>query len=53
VQDESDFLIHPSGMADGKGINFYGNYRFNWRDVTDWNYSSTVFNPVTGGLMET
>jgi hypothetical protein len=32
VQDESDFLIHPSGIADGKGTNFYGNYRFNGRD---------------------
>ncbi|HVP78237.1 MAG TPA: hypothetical protein VMV04_10090 [Thermodesulfobacteriota bacterium] len=50
VQDESDFLIHPSEIADGKGVNFYGNYRFNWRDVTDWNYSSNLFTPA--GLTE-
>ena len=24
VMDESDFLIHPAGIADGKEINFYG-----------------------------
>ena len=29
IMDESDFLIHPAGIAKGKGINFYGNYRFN------------------------
>lgn len=39
VEDESDFLIHPSKIAIGEGTKFYGDYRFNWRDVTDWNYS--------------
>jgi len=52
VQDESDFLIHPSGIADGKGTNFYGHYRFNWRDVTDWDYSSNLFNPASGAIVE-
>ena len=42
VQDESDFLIHPAGIADGKGINFYGGYRFNYRDVMDWNYTLDI-----------
>jgi hypothetical protein len=44
VQDESDFLIHPAGIANGKGINFYSNYRFTFRDVTDWNYSLWLYN---------
>ena len=39
IADESDFLIHPAGIAKGQGINFYGFYRFNWREVTDWNYT--------------
>jgi hypothetical protein len=43
VEDESDFLIHPAGIANGKGINFYGGYRFNWVDVTGWNYTSNFF----------
>ncbi len=45
VADESDFLIHPAQIADGKGFTFYGNYRFNWWEVTNWNYKQTWFNP--------
>ena len=45
VEDESDFLIHPAGIADGKGVNFYGNYRFTWTDVTDWDYTLKIFAP--------
>jgi len=36
VMDESDFLIHPAGIANGKGISFYGGYRFNYTGVSDW-----------------
>lgn len=43
VPDESDFLIHPAGIANGKGINFYGNYRFNYTDVMDWDFSFRYF----------
>jgi hypothetical protein len=50
IMDESDFLIHPAKIAEGKGINFYGNYRFNYTDVMDWNYTLKRFNPVTGVL---
>ena len=46
VQDESDFLIHPAKIANGKGINFYGGYRFNYTDVMKWNYTSTEFTPA-------
>jgi hypothetical protein len=35
VEDESDFLIHPSKVAKGEGIRYYGSYRFNYRDVKD------------------
>jgi len=43
VEDESDFLFHPAGIANGKGINFYSNYRFNYTDVMDWNYTFGTF----------
>jgi hypothetical protein len=43
VQDESDFLIHPSKIANGDKITFYGNYRFIYRDVMDWNYTLSSF----------
>jgi hypothetical protein len=46
VMDESDFLIHPAGIANGKGINFYGGYRFNYTDVTDWNLNLVQFTPA-------
>jgi hypothetical protein len=51
VQDESDFLIHPSEIATGGGMKFYGNYRFTYRDVMDWNYTMSSFDPVTGALL--
>jgi hypothetical protein len=51
IMDESDFLIHPAGIANGKGINFYGNYRFGYYDVTDWDYKLTLFNPSTGAFI--
>ena len=36
LSDESDFLIHPSKIATGKGVTFYGHYRFTYTDVPDW-----------------
>lgn len=36
VQDESDLLIHPAKIAAGEGVRFYGNYRFTYTDVLDW-----------------
>ena len=46
IMDESDFLIHPAGIAKGEGIKFYGHYRFDWRGVPDWDYTS---NFIGGG----
>jgi hypothetical protein len=43
VADESDFLIHPAGIANGKGINFYGGYRFNYTGVSQWDSGLDVF----------
>jgi hypothetical protein len=51
VADESDFLIHPAKIANGKGINFYGGYRFNYTGVTDWSYNLDSFNPFLGGAL--
>jgi hypothetical protein len=36
IMDESDFLIHPAGIANGKGLNFYGHYQATYKDVTHW-----------------
>jgi hypothetical protein len=38
ISDESDFLIHPAKFAKGEGVKFYGNYRFTYTGVTDWDY---------------
>jgi hypothetical protein len=46
VQDESDFLIHPAKIANGEGVRFYGDYRFTYTGVTDWDYDLYVFNPA-------
>jgi hypothetical protein len=43
VQDESDFLYHPSKIAVGEGVRFYGDYRFTYTDVIDWDYDVDVF----------
>jgi hypothetical protein len=36
VADESDYLIHPAKIANGEGVRFYGDYRFLYTGVTDW-----------------
>jgi hypothetical protein len=36
VADESDYLIHPAKIAKGEGVRFYGDYRFLYTGVTDW-----------------
>jgi hypothetical protein len=52
VEDESDFLIHPFGIANGEGLKFYGGYSFKYRGVLDWDYTLNTFNPGTGTLRE-
>jgi hypothetical protein len=51
VPDESDFLTHPSMIADGKGINFYGGYRFTLTDMDDWDITLSSVDPATGALL--
>jgi hypothetical protein len=46
VADESDFLIHPVKIAKGEGVRFYGDYRFTYTGVTDWNYHLDLFTPA-------
>lgn len=36
LSDEADFLIHPAKIANGEGISFYGDYRFTYRDMFDY-----------------
>ena len=45
VVDESDFLIHPAKIANGKGINFYGDYRFTYTGVLKWDNEVDIFSP--------
>lgn len=45
VQDESDFLTHPAAIADGKGVNYFGDVRFTYTDISKFNYSErSLFN---------
>jgi hypothetical protein len=46
VVDESDFLIHPAKIANGKGINFYGDYRFTYTGVLKWDNEVNIFTPA-------
>jgi len=38
ISDESDYLIHPAKIARGEGVRFYGDYRFTYTGVTDWEF---------------
>jgi hypothetical protein len=38
LSDESDFLIHPAKIAKGEGVRFYGDYRFTYTGVLDWDH---------------
>jgi hypothetical protein len=49
VADESDYLIHPAKIAKGEGVRFYGDYRFTYTGVTDWD-SEYIF---TVAVMDT
>jgi hypothetical protein len=51
VEDESDFLLHPSQIVSGEGIRYYANYRFNYTNVLDWNYTLNRFDSATGLLI--
>ena len=51
VDDESDFLTHPAKIARVEKLNFYSNYRFDFRDVPDWSYSMDYINTITRNLM--
>jgi hypothetical protein len=46
LSDESDFLIHPAKIANGEGIKYYGDYRFTYTDVMDWDYGLDIFTPA-------
>ena len=46
LQDESDFLIHPAKIAKGEGIRYYGDYRFTYTGVTDWELDRDFFSPT-------
>jgi hypothetical protein len=42
VSDESAFLIHPAKITNGQGIKLYGDYRFTYTGVPDWNVDIAV-----------
>lgn len=53
IQDESDFLIHPARIPSGEGGKFYGNGRFTYTNMTDWNYNLDVLSLSTGAFVNT
>ena len=46
ISDESDFLIHPAKIAKGEGLRFYGDYRFTYTGVLNWDNELDVFSPL-------
>jgi hypothetical protein len=46
LSDASDFLIHPSKVANGEGIRYYGDYRFTYTGVMDWDHTLDIFTPA-------
>ena len=48
VADESDFLIHPAKIANGEGLRFYGDYRFTYSGIIDWDNDLYRFNYPSG-----
>ncbi len=46
VADESDYLIHPAKIANGEGVRFYGDYRFTFTGVTNWDDELSLFSPA-------
>jgi hypothetical protein len=46
VADESDYLIHPAKIAKGEGVRFYGDYRFNYTGVLEWDADVDRFSPA-------
>jgi hypothetical protein len=51
VQDESDFLIHPAWIAQGQSVKFYGDYRFTYTGVKDWDIKLNQLN-TAGTLVD-
>ncbi len=51
ISDESDYLIHPAKIAKGEGVRFYGDYRFTYTGVTDWDYNLDQFD-TAGALTD-
>jgi hypothetical protein len=41
VADESDYLIHVAKIAEGKGLNFYGGYRFTYTEIEKYRIKFT------------
>jgi len=52
VADEADFLTHPAKIAKGEGVRFYGDYRFTYNGVTDWDFTLDRFNAAAGTLVD-
>jgi len=46
VDDESDFLVLPSRIAEDRGVRYYGDARFLLRDVRDLNWSARQSGPI-------
>jgi hypothetical protein len=49
VEDESDFLTHPAGIADGKGLNFYSNMQLRSQTTDKFSYSYRTAPAATPG----
>jgi hypothetical protein len=46
VADPSDFLTHPAKIAKGEGISFYGDYRFTYRNMFDYDIEEQAMGDI-------
>jgi hypothetical protein len=50
VEDESDFLINPAKIANEQTIRYYGDYRFGYRDISNWNWGANLSGAIASPL---
>ncbi|MFC1814331.1 hypothetical protein ACFL03_16765, partial [Thermodesulfobacteriota bacterium] len=50
VVDPSDFIIHPSKLKHEDKVKYKFHYRFNYTEVSEWNYDYNLIDPGTGSV---
>ncbi len=51
IEDESDFLINPAKIANEQTIRYYGDYRFGYRDISNWDWGANLSGGIGSPLL--